>query len=308
MRCLVTGASGFLGSHLVRKLVEDGHSVTVLLRPGSDAWRLDGVLSQVRCIEGSLKDAGKIAGGLREEPVEVAFHLAWSGVTGEERNSAEQITRNVPGSLALWRVLRDTGCETLISVGSQAEYGPHCGILHERLPTNPVTAYGVAKAALCALLQRLCVLGGMRFVWLRLLSAYGPADDERHMVPSLIRALLRRERPALTAGEQIWDYLYVADAASALCAAMESRTSGVFNLGSGRAIALREFILAVRDCIDSSLPLGFGETPYRPDQVMHLEADISALRAATGWAPKIAIEEGVRRTVEWYRDRSNEGA
>ena len=309
MRCLVTGASGFLGSHLVRELLEKGHSVSVLLRPDSNVWRLHESIARVRVIPGSMQDLSGLALELEREPVDVAFHLAWAGVTAEHRNSTEPAIRNLSGTLNLWEVLHKAGCKTFIGAGSQAEYGPSSTALHETTPAAPQTVYGASKLSLGILLQQLCATVGMRFAWLRLLSAYGPADDARHMVPSLVSALLRREKPALTAGEQVWDYLFVTDAAAAFCAVMESHASGVFNLCSGQTCILRDFITVIRDCIDPTLSLGFGELPYRTDQVMHLEANISRLHEATGWSPKINLAEGIRRTVDWHRnDLSNDAS
>ena len=302
MRCLVTGASGFLGSHLVRELVARRHEVTILLRPGADVWRLNDCLSHVRIVQGSMEDMANLAEALHARPVEVAFHLAWAGVTAEHRNSTDQVMGNVVHSLALWKLLQKSGCSTFVGLGSQAEYGPHSGKLHEGLLADPVTVYGAAKLALCILLKQLCVSSGIRFVWIRLLSAYGPADDERHLVPSLIRSLLRHEKPMLTAGEQVWDYLYVTDVVDALCASVEREASGIFNLGSGVECSLRQFISSIRDCIDPALPLGFGEVRYRHDQVMHLTTDISRIQQATGWSPKIPMKEGILRTVAWYQE------
>jgi nucleoside-diphosphate-sugar epimerase len=235
------------------------------------------------------------------EPFDVAFHLAWSGVTGESRNLPSQITDNVVQSLLLWEALRQHGCKAFVGLGSQAEYGPHSGMLTEATPVHPQTAYGVAKLTLGMQLQEACMRTGMRFLWFRLLSAYGPADDEKHMVPSLVQALMEGKRPALTAGEQMWDYLYVQDAAEALCLAAESAAEGTFNLGSGHAVRLRDFVSAVRDCIDPALPIGFGDVPYRPDQVMHLQADITRLSRATGWHPETSMQEGIQQTVAWYK-------
>lgn len=302
MRCLVTGATGFLGSHLVRDLLKHEHSVTVFLRPNANTDRLNDCLPRVSVVRGSLEDLSGLREELHKEPVDSAFHLAWAGVTGAQRNDTEQVTRNVINSLMLWDVLHQTGCTVFLGVGSQAEYGPHSGILSEDTPTTPATAYGAAKLALGILLKQLCLTAGIRFVWLRLFSAYGPADDPRHMVPSLIETLLRHEKPLLTAGEQIWDYLYVNDAVAAMCACLEQEVSGVFNLGSGAPCILREFILKVRNSIAPALPLGFGEVPYRPDQVMHLEADITRLQSATGWKPKVNSSAGIEQTVEWYRE------
>lgn len=305
MRCLVTGASGFLGSHLVRDLLKREHSVMILLRPDADTDRINDCLPRVSIVRGSLEDLSELTETLCREPVDAAFHLAWAGVTAAHCNSAEQVTLNVLHSLALWDVLHQTGCSAFLGVGSQAEYGLHSGVLREDMPTSPVTAYGAAKLALGILLKPLCLTAEMRFVWLRLFSAYGPGDDPRHLVPSLIDTLQRREKPLLTAGEQVWDYLYVTDAVAAMCTCLEQKVSGVFNLGSGSPCVLREFILKVRNSIDPALPLGFGELPYRSDQAMHLEADISRLQAATGWKPKMALSEGIKQTVEWYREYSS---
>lgn len=305
MRCLVTGASGFLGSHLVRKLLEHKHSVVVVLRPGSDPWRLRDCMSRIEVISGSLERAANLATEVHNRTFDATFHLAWSGVTGEQRNSIDQVTKNVMNSLQLWHAVHELGCRTFIGVGSQAEYGSFSGVLRESIPAAPETLYGTSKLALGILVKQLCAAVGMRYVWLRLLSVYGPGDDERHMVPGLIRSLMLRQKPALTDGKQVWDYLYVTDAAAALCMAMETEASGVFNLGSGKACILRDFVKDVRDCIDPTLPLGFGEVPYRRDQVMHLEADISRLRKATGWMPQVERQEGIRKTVEWYRNYFN---
>jgi nucleoside-diphosphate-sugar epimerase len=114
--------------------------------------------------------------------------------------------------------------------------------------------------------------------------------------------LLAGDRPALTLGEQRWDYLYVDDAVEALVgAALASDSTGVFNLGSGNAVAVRQIVEYVRDLIDPSLSLGFGELPYGAQQIMHLQADISRLHRATGWEPRVTLEQGLRTTVEWSR-------
>ncbi len=128
-------------------------------------------------------------------------------------------------------------------------------------------------------------------------------DDPALMIPGLIRTLFDGGRPALTPGTQLWDYLYVEDAARAIEAvALRPGASGVFNLGSGRTATVRSVAERVRDGIDPRLPLGFGEVPSRPGQVMHLEADVGRLREATGWSPEIDLDEGLRRTVAWFRE------
>jgi nucleoside-diphosphate-sugar epimerase len=309
MRCLVTGASGHLGSYLTKRLVEAGAQVFVLVRPESDLWRLAGVVDRVRVLRAGLSDLKSIEPDINQARPEAVFHLAWAGVTGAFKESREQVTSNVTGSLELFEAVREAGCKLWVGVGSQAEYGLHNSVLDEDTPASPVTAYGTGKLAVGLLTKKLCELAGMRYVWMRLLATYGPKDDERHLIPATIKRLLAGERPALTPGEQIWDYLYVEDAAEAIhLAALMPDAEGVFNLGSGEGRPVREIIEHARDLIDPSLPLGFGEMPYPPGQAMRLETSIDRLRAATGWRPRVGLDKGLRRTIEWYRSQASVGA
>lgn len=302
MRCLVTGASGHLGSYLVERLIDEGAAVTALVRPESDLWRLADVKDRIDILRADLSDLSRVTSRISQAQPEIVFHLAWQGVTSAFKDDPEQITRNVSGSIELFELVRTVGCRCWIGIGSQAEYGPHNQILTEERPVRPVTAYGVGKLCVGLLTNKLCELAGIRFVWLRLLATYGPKDDERHLIPIVVKRLLARERPSLTSSEQLWDYLYVEDAAEAIYrAAVTEDAHGIFNLGSGDVHSVRSIVEGIRDLIDPSLSLGFGEVPYPCDQVMHLQTSIDRLRQATGWTPRVSIDEGLRRTVDWYR-------
>lgn len=135
-------------------------------------------------------------------------------------------------------------------------------------------------------------------------STYGPADSPRWLLPYVIGELLAGRRPRLTKCEQKWDYLYVDDAARAVVAAVEGSASGVFNLGSGRSLPLRDYIEAIGRELDCAMEPDYGAVPYRPDQVMHLEADISRLTGVTGWMPSSSLAEGIRDTVAFERGRA----
>ena len=144
----------------------------------------------------------------------------------------------------------------------------------------------------------MCAARGIRHIWVRILSVYGPYDAEGSMVMSTVRRLLAGEKVAFTAGEQTWDYLYSRDAARALMAVAERGLDGrVYCLGSGKAHPLREYITTIYEAVFSSTPPVFGEIPYAEGQVMHLCADTEQLRADTGWRPEVSFEEGIRRTI-----------
>jgi UDP-glucose 4-epimerase len=301
MRVLLTGASGFVGSYVLRELLRrESAEVTALVRDPGAAWRIRDDLSAVNVVRMALEDAG-LAKMIRSLAPTHVIHLAWSGVLGKNRNDPAQ-HENVSSSMRLLALSLEAGAKHFIGLGSQAEYGLCKLRVDEATPTAPTTMYGAAKLATCLMASRLCQIYEARFAWLRLFSAYGPRDHPDWMIPYLTLKLLHGEKPSLTKAEQRWDYLYVEDAAAAIvAAAANDQACGIFNLGSGSAPRLRDIIEKVRDAIDAALPIGFGEVPYRPDQIMHLEADIAKLRCATGWQPKVDAAEGINRTVDWYR-------
>jgi nucleoside-diphosphate-sugar epimerase len=152
------------------------------------------------------------------------------------------------------------------------------------------------------LAENICAAIGMRFAWLRLFSAYGPGEDPTWLIPAMCAKFMASKKPATTAGEQRYDYLYIDDVAEAIHrVAIQAQAIGFFDLGSGHGVAVREVIERVRDLINPALPIGFGEVPYAPHQVMRMEANIDRLQRATGWQPHVDLDAGIRRTVDWFR-------
>jgi nucleoside-diphosphate-sugar epimerase len=284
-------------------LVARGIDTGALVRPGVDLWRIADVRGALRLLYGDLNDRNVVERIVRDQCPDVICDLAWEGVANRLHDDPRQITANLSAHLGLIASASQAGCRRWIGLGSQAEYGPRPVRISENEPPGPVTLYGTVKLCLALLGQQLAVQSGMEFVWLRLFSTYGPMDSPGWLIPSVILALLRGERPKLTAGTQKWDYLFVEDAALAIAeAATASKLAGVYNLGSGRVASVREIAGMIRDTIDRSSPLGIGELPYKSSQVMHLEADITKLCAAIPWLPATQLEEGIARTVGWYRE------
>lgn len=340
MRALVTGASGHVGSFVARELLASTRdSVVALVRPSSDLWRLrdpflGDVSGRIEVVRVDFDDAAQVREAVANSRPDCLYHLAWEGITAERRDDPSQITRNAIRSLELLEAAHSVGCGAFVGVGSQAEYGPrtdwHFGALSKASGSagssldeqarrasdeqaralldggevSGFSAYGVSKLCVGLLQQKFCELAGMRGVWLRLLATYGPQDDLRHLIPSVIEQLLRGEKPALSGGEQRWDYLYVADAARAIAlAGHEQNARGVFDLGSGEAPTVRQWVERARDLVDPGLPLGLGELPYRAGQVMHLQADLTALRRQIEWEPGTDWQSGLSETVTWHRQR-----
>ena len=169
-------------------------------------------------------------------------------------------------------------------------------------PAFPENGYGIAKLAAGALSRLAAQQLGMRHIWVRVLSVYGPFDGENSMITSTLRRFLRGEQPQFTKGEQLWDYLYSEDAGDAFYLVGEKATGHkVYCLGSGESRTLKSYIEDIRDEVSPDAVLGFGEIPYASQAPMHLCADIRTLREDTGFAPKISFREGIRQTIRWMQ-------
>jgi len=302
MRVLLTGASGFVGSHLLARFLRAGEdTVAIVLRPGCVPRRIQHLLGSVEVIAGDLAQPEALAELVRRFAPELVLHAAWAVPSTENRNSTDHAD-HVSHTIGLVKLAHAAGARHFIGMGSQAEYGAAANRADEEHPAQPTTLYGTAKLCAGLLAGKLCAALGIRFAWLRLFAAYGPGEDPTWLIPSMCRAFLAGQRPATTRGEQVWDYLYVEDAAEAAyrVATLPSAT-GIFNLGSARGHTVREVIERVRDLVDPRAPIGFGELAYPPDQVMHMEAKIDRLQFATGWQPETDLATGLRRTLDWFR-------
>ena len=301
MRVFLTGASGFIGSFLAGLLVDRCHEVAVLLRPDASPWRIADKLDSLRTIVGDLDQIDAIARELADFAPEVVIHAAWSGVASRDRNDVRQ-TVNIERSARLLSQCIKAGAKSFVGFGSQAEYGANAINPDEWSTLRPTTMYGATKAAAFHVLRAICDRHDVRFSWARVFSTYGPKDSVDWMIPQLTLSLLRGRRPALTKGTQQWDYCHASDVARAVIYIAETRDAhGPFNIGAGMTHSIRHIVELVRDIVAPGASLGFGEVPYRSEQVMHLQANVTRIRDATGWRPEISIEDGLRETVEWYR-------
>ncbi len=299
---------------LIRKCIEDGTQALVLVNPNSRRLSRipnDPHIKLIKCGLEDLADADAKSLGLDktadgENHADAMFHLAWGGTFGDARANKELQDKNAAYATEAVKLAARLGCSVFVGAGSQAEYGRVSGIISAGTPCSPENEYGRAKLETGIATRKLCKELGIRHIWPRILSIYGPFDGEKTMVMSLIASLLKGEEPALTKGEQMWDYLYTDDAANALMLLAKHGVDGcIYPIGSGTARPLREYIEIIRDVIDPSLPLGFGRVPYSDKQVMHLCADIKELSEHTGFTPKISFTEGAKRTVDFVRRSDN---
>lgn len=299
---VVTGPTGAIGIALCEKLLRENVTVYAVCRPGSSRIKDLPKAAALHVVECDAKELATLPQKMEGIPVDAFFHFAWAHTIGQGRNDMPAQIENIQSTIDAVRAAKALGCQVFLGAGSQAEYGRVEGLLKSDTPAFPENGYGMAKLCAGQMSRVEAKALDIDHVWVRILSVYGPHDGPMTMISGTIRKLLAGERPALTAGIQRWDYLYAGDAADAFyLAACHGRNGAVYPLGSGQAMPLKDYIIQMRDAIDPALPLGLGEVPYGPLQVMHLQADISALQADTGFAPKTPFAEGIRKTIDWVK-------
>lgn len=299
-RILVTGAGGFVGAAFADLAARSGHDVTILVRNPS-APRVVELAGRCAIAVADLADETKVRGIMAAARPDIIVHSAWEGVGGPERASDVQLD-NIRTTVDLLDAGIGAGAGRFIGIGSQAEYGRHDRRIDESAATEPFLLYGAAKLSAYHLTRQRAAEAGIGFAWLRLFSPYGPGDNLNWLIPSVTADILAGRSPRTSAGTQKWDYLHISDCARGiLAAALIPEAQGVFNLSSGRATTVRAIVEYIRDLANPGLTLRFGDIPFGPNQIMHLEGDSSRLSAATGWSPGIHIEDGLVTVVDAMR-------
>jgi dTDP-6-deoxy-L-talose 4-dehydrogenase (NAD+) len=231
---------------------------------------------------------------------EVGFHLAWYVEPGKYLQSPENLV-SMTSSVSLMVELMAMGCRRIVMVGTCAEYDTDVGYLREDGPTRPASLYGTAKLSTCLLGQQMAADAGVDFTWARLFYPYGPYEDSRRAVPSLVRALMRGQRFEASVGDQIRDFVHAEDIASALWHVVHHRLTGVYNVCSGVPTTIRRMMELVAQLTIGRVDLiDFGLMPNRAWEPPMICGDNRRLRS-TGWSPRFSLVEGLRDTVQWWQ-------
>lgn len=295
-----------IGLALIRECRSHGMEVTAVARRGSRRNRLIPIMDGVEVVECSLEELSELPSRVSGR-YDVFFHLGWGYTDKAGRLDPWLQEKNVGYTLEAVRSAKAVGCQGFVGAGSQAEYGQLSGRVSENAVANPTIPYAIAKDAARRLSLLACERVGLRHVWTRIFSVYGPHNRDDNMLTYCMEKLLRGERPALTRCEQAWDFLYCDDAARALYLVWDrGQDRTVYNVASGSSRPLSEYVTSLRDAIDSTLQLGFGEVEYPAGRATDLCGDIAQLVRDTGFAPTTPFETGIRETLRSFRERLTE--
>lgn len=301
MKIVVTGATGMIGIHLITKFVENGHYVYAVAHKNSN--RIDRIPKNknVEIIECNLDELLNLP-KMINSTINCFYHLAWAGTFGDSRNELYSQVDNIKYSLDAVNSAHLLGCEVFIGAGSQAEFGRTDLKLNEKIPCFPENGYGIAKLSAGYLTRLECEKYGMKHIWTRILSIYGPFDGEKTLISYVIKNMLEKKEINVSKSEQIWDYMFVKDCSEALYLLAEKGVCGkTYCIGSGIDHPLKHYIEKIKELIDDKSIINYGGKNYSPKQVMHLVADISDLKNDTGFELKYTFEKGINETIEYWK-------
>jgi nucleoside-diphosphate-sugar epimerase len=305
-RVLVTGGSGFIGSHLVRRLLHDGATVAVTVRYGNvmKNERLRQCWERLRVIEADLRNRGALA-AVREFRPDVVFHLAAYNHVGESFRQVEEcFDVNAKGTANLL-----DGCEgvsTFVYMSTSEVYGHQQSVpFVEDMHPEPISPYAITKYAgelYCRMKQR--IGGATKVVVLRPFNAFGPYQSAKAIIPELIINCLQGNPIRTTKGEQTREFNYVENLVDGLLLAADraGRFEGVINLASGEEVAIRDLVRLIAELTQTRSPIEIGALPYRPTEIWRMYADSTRARELLGWRPAVGLREGLERTVRWFRE------
>lgn len=297
-RVLVTGASGFIGSHCLTPLKERGYEVHAAAK-GAALAGTDGI---------HWHDCDLLVPGANQQLMESVrpthlLHLAWFVVPGQLITSPENFDW-VAASLDLVDEFARSGGTRLVASGSAYEYDWNYGYCSEKLtPASPNTVYGACKQALNLMIEAKAAQTSMSAAWGRLFFLYGPNEHPNRLISSVIRSLLAGQPAPCSHGRQIRDYMYVQDAADGLVALLDSQATGAFNVCSGQALTIREIVLAAGRLSGRPELVQIGAIQARANDAPLVVGDNSRIAAEVGWRPQVDLDEGLARTIQWWRAR-----
>jgi nucleoside-diphosphate-sugar epimerase len=302
-RVVVTGGTGFVGANLVRRLVADGHQVHLLVRPEFSSWRIDSIRDRIDIHEVSLSDQDRLTSTLAAIEPAWVFHLAAHGAYSWQTDEAQMNETNVVGTQNVLRAALHAGVESFVNAGSSSEYGRQDHAPAETEPVSPDTPYGKTKSIATANCLLVAAMNDMRVYSLRLYSAYGPFEDPRRFLPSLIVHGRRGVFPPLVDPATARDFVYVDDVVDAcLIAAQNIRLehSVIYNVGTGVQTTVGEAVEVARRLLKIPGAPRWGSMPSRVWDTDTWVADSRKIRAHLGWKPRYTFEDGFRQMIAWF--------
>jgi nucleoside-diphosphate-sugar epimerase len=305
-KVLVTGATGFVGANLVRRLLQREYDVHIITRASSNKWRLADILSKLSDYTVDLVQPRKLRTLIRQVKPDVIFHLAASGIYGGAQLSERKLIEiNFLGTVNLVNACQDIDYKCFVNTGSSSEYGPKKYPMKETDVCEPITMYAITKYASTLYGSFIAKTKDRPIIGFRLFSPYGPYDDKSRLVVYSIVNALQNKDLNLANPEAVRDYIYVEDVVDLYMRSIDRAyelKGEVFNVGSGSQTTISSIVSKVIKLTQSKSNVNWQAVEGRSWDTERWEADIEKTSKTFNWKPTFSIEEGLKRTVDWFRN------
>jgi len=302
-RVILTGATGFVGANLTRRLLSEGHELHLLVRRNYTAWRIEAIRADVQLHEVELSDADILTNVVKRVQPDWIFHLAAYGAYSSQANLHRMIHTNIIGTVNLVEACLKTGFEAFVNTGSSSEYGFKSYAPSEKDFLEPNSCYAVTKASATLFCRYMALCRDVRLVTLRLYSVYGTFEEPTRLIPTLIIHGLRGELPTLVNANVARDYVYVEDVNDAYLLAasrVEQEIGSVYNIGTGRQTFMGEVVATARRKMKITAEPLWGSMQNRNWDTAVWVADNKAAQESLGWKPRYDFDQGFEETINWF--------
>ena len=298
-KVLITGITGFLGSHIAENIVTNNIEVIGLKRKGSNIWRCQEFSDKIHWVD--IDNEGLFKEELSKYSFDTIIHGSWIGVESNERDNLSLQAKNISFLVELLEVAKQVGVKKFIFLGSQAEYGNVNGKISEEEKTEALNAYGSVKLACLEIVKTFCNSNHINWIWLRLFSLFGEKENQNWLIPSLINSMLIDKQMDFTPGEQKYAYMYVKDFALIVRKITTlSIHSGIYNISSNKTRTIKSLIEDIRNLVNPKFILNFGALNYRDNQSMHMEGDILKLTSQIGEIEFTDYTIDLQNTIKYF--------
>lgn len=277
-KILITGVTGFLGSHICREIIAGGNcEILALIRENSNLSKISDFKDEILLLK--IDNDNWENQIIQFQPEEI-IHLAWSGVSSKDRDNWETQYSNLDFTIKLLELAKKVNSKRFIGFGSQAEYGVFSGVVEEERELCPTTAYGASKTVVAKTIELFCKQNNIDWVWFRLFSFFGEGEELNWFIPTLVKNVYLEKEMEMTPGEQRYGYMYVQDLAKIILNVLNtSISSGVYNLSSDSAYSLKSIVQKINNILKPNQNrIVFGAIPYRKNQPMLIQGNNSKLK------------------------------
>lgn len=296
---IITGANGFIGKTLVNALLEKGYHVVALDIYFDDILAKD---DRVTCINVLNKEVTALAAEIPQREYMCFFHLAWAGTSGPARADYAVQLNNVKLACDYIKLCGEISCKRVVYASSINEMETYEYLQSDDIEPAGGYIYGTGKLAAHLMGETVASLNGIEFIPVIITNIYGVGEKSARMIYTSINKLVHKEHCSFTAGYQTYDFIYITDAIRSIIAVAEKgKAFNRYYIGSGEPKPLREFLLEMRDIVDSEAELGFGDLPFRGVDISYDQFDLKKVERDTGYVNQIPFAKGIEMTAEWLK-------